>query len=363
MCLATQQGFPNPEVHGLRESRSHHPPDTTRAPRRGERRIGLLATLAFLGIVGLLAVVASAPPPHPPLVVAVGPWLGYDPLVLLREQERLPPDTRLVELPSATDTLGALGDGRVDAAAVTLDEALRLHVRLPDLRVIAVLSESRGADGVVLRAGLDPTVGLAGRRILVEDSAVGGLVLAAALNAEGLTPPQVRPVEVRAQHLARRWADADVDAIVAYEPLLSRLVGEGHILLHSTRELTGLVYDVLVVREAVLLERERELRQLLVAWDQAVAPFAAGDALPLDRLVPGTGLSENEYRRALEGIDFLAAARSQALLSGADTALQRLLPRFATLLQLPQAPSTPQAGGLLMPGLQPQSTGTSRDGR
>lgn len=363
MCLATRQGFPNPEVRGLRESRSHHPPDTTRAPRRRERRIGLLATLAFLGIVGLLAMVASAPPPHPPLVVAVGPWLGYDPLVLLREQERLPPGTRLVELPSATDTLGALGDGRVDAAAVTLDEALRLHARLPDLRVIAVLSESRGADGVVLRAGLDPTVGLAGRRILVEDSAVGGLVLAAALNAEGLTPPQVRPVEVRAQHLARRWSDADVDAIVAYEPLLSRLVGEGHSLLHSTRELTGLVYDVLVVREALLLEREPELRQLLLAWEQAVAPFAAGDALPLDRLVPGTGLSESEYRHALEGIDFLQAARSQALLAGADATLQRLLSQLATLLQLPQDPTAPLARTLLTPGVQPQPSGAPRDGR
>lgn len=363
MCLAKPHGLPNPEVRGLRESRSHHQPDRTRAPQRRERRIGLLATLAFLGIGALLAVVASAPPPHPPLVVAVGPWLGYDPLVLLREQERLPPGMRLVELPSATDTLGALGDGRVDAAAVTLDEALRLHARLPDLRVIAVLSESRGADGVVLRAGLDPALGLAGRRILVEDSAVGGLMLAAALRSEGLKPQQVRPVEVRAQHLARRWTDADIDAIVAYEPLLSRLVGEGHILLHSTRELTGLIYDVLVVREAILLDRGSELQQLLVAWEQAVAPFAAGDALPLDRLVPGTGLNADEYRRALQGIAFLGARRSQALLSGTDAALQRVLPQVATLLQRPQDPNTPLARALLMPGVQHVPTETPRDGR
>ncbi len=341
------------EVLGLREHSLQTDSGALRAQQRRERRIGVLATAAFLSIVVLLAAVASAPPPSAPLVVAIGPWLGYDPLVLLREQERLPTTIRVVELPSATDTLGALSDGRVEAAAVTLDEALRLRRRLPDLRVIAVLSESRGADGVVLRAGVEGPRGLDGRRILVEDSAVGGLMLAAALKAEGLRPDQVRPVQVRAQHLARRWADADIDAVVSYEPLLSRLVGEGHTLLHSTRELSGLVYDVLVARETVIEARARELQALLQAWDQTVPAFDAGDALPLQLLVPGTGLSDDEYRRALQGIDFLDGRRSQALLSGSDIALQGVMPQLSELLGLDPAAGMPSLhSGLLLPGLQ-----------
>ena len=99
---------------------------TPALPSPRERRARALAALLVAAVVALLLAVAAAPPPQPPLTVAMGPWLGYDPLVLLREQDRLPPELRLVELPSATDTLNALRDGRLDAAAVTLDEALRL---------------------------------------------------------------------------------------------------------------------------------------------------------------------------------------------------------------------------------------------
>lgn len=310
------------------------PADATQpaSPAPRDRRARALAALLFFGLIALLAAVAVAPLPRPPLTVAMGPWLGYDPLVLLREQERLPASLRLVGLPSATDTLDSLRDGRLDAAAVTLDEALRLWRRMPDLRVIAVLSESRGADGVVLRAGIDPRPGLAGRRVLVEDSAVGGLMLAASLRASGLSPEAVSVAQVRAVHLERRWQDGDAEAVVCYEPLLSRLLAQGHTLLHSTREMQGLIYDVLVAREPVIETRADAVSELLAAWQEGVIAFRTPAALPIDRLVPGTGLSEAEYRAALAGIEFFDSGQSHALLSTPGSALARVLPELAALL-------------------------------
>lgn len=313
----------------------------------------MFAALLVAAVVALLLAVAAALPPQPPLTVAMGPWLGYDPLVLLREQERLPPALRLVELPSATDTLNALRDGRLDAAAVTLDEALRLWRRMPDLRVIAVLSESRGADGVVLRAGLDRAQGLSGRRVLVEDSAVGGLMLAASLRAADLSDDAVSVMQVRAVHLERRWRDGDAEVVVCYEPLLSRLLAEGHTLLHSTREMPGLIYDVLVARRPVIERRADALSALLHAWEGEIDHFRAPGELPLDRLLPGTGLTDEDYRAALAGIEFFDARRSHALLRAPDSPLARILPELAALLaargELVEAPS---AAELLDPGPQ-----------
>jgi NitT/TauT family transport system substrate-binding protein len=301
-------------------------------PAPHDRRARAFAALLFFGLIALLAAVAAVPPPQAPLRVAMGPWLGYDPLVLLHEQERLPASLRLVVLPSATDTLDSLRDGRLDAAAVTLDEALRLWRRMPDLKVIAVLSESRGADGVVLRAGLDPRQGLAGRRVLVEDSAVGGLMLAASLQAAGLGPEAVSVAQVRAVHLERRWQDGDADAVVCYEPMLSRLLAQGHTLLHSTREMQGLVYDVLVAREAVIEARAEALGELLAAWETGVHAFRTPSALPIDRLRPGTGLDEAEYRAALAGIAFFDSEQSLALLRTPGSGLANVLPELAALL-------------------------------
>jgi NitT/TauT family transport system substrate-binding protein len=307
---------------------------TASLARRGrDRRVRTLAVLLFVGVVAMLTGVAMTPPPQAPLTVAIGPWLGYDPLVLLREQDRLPPSIRLVEMPSATDTQTALRDGRIDAAGVTLDEALRLQRHVPDLRVIAVLSDSRGADGIVLRAGVDPGAGLAGRRVLVEDSAAGGLMLAAALRVEGLQIRHLQPVQVRAQHLEARWAEGDADAIVCYEPLLSRLLAEGHVLLHSTREMPGLIYDVLVARGAVVDARDDDLQRVLALWEEGVAAFRSAGALPFEQLVPGTGLTETEYRRALAGIEFFDTRRSHALLTETDSELARVLPGLAQLLE------------------------------
>lgn len=287
----------------------------------------------FFGVIALLALVGLEPPPRPPFVVAVGPWLGYDPLVLAREQGRLPASIRIVEMPSATDTQSALRDGRLNAAAVTLDEALRLSRRIPDLRVIAVLSESRGADGVVVRAGLDASSGLDGRRVLVEDSAVGGLLLAAALQVEGLSADRVDVVQARAQHLEKRWREGDTDAVVCYEPLLSRLRADGHQLLHSTRELPGLIYDVLVVREPTLGARAADLRSLLTAWEEVAPAFSGVEALPLELLVPGTGLDTAAYQRALAGIRFFDTRESHALLVDVDSELASVLPQLDLLLQ------------------------------
>jgi NitT/TauT family transport system substrate-binding protein len=298
-----------------------------------DRRAGTLALLLFLAVIAVLLAISAGPPPQPPLKVAMGPWLGYDPLILQRERDALPSALRLVELGSATDVQTALRDGRVEAAAVTLDEALRLQRHLADLRVVAVLSESRGADGILLRSGLDPAQGLRGRRVLVEDSAVGGLMLAAALEAEGLQPGEVQVTYLRVQHLERRWVEGAGDVLVAYEPLLSRQRAAGDTLLRSTRDLPGLVYDVLVARESARAQRATQLDALLAAWSESLPAFQPPDQLPLHLLLPGTGLDARDYRSALAGIDFFNLQRSQALLTGADPALVELLPRMAALLR------------------------------
>ncbi|MFY8135806.1 MAG: hypothetical protein ACOVKS_12465, partial [Aquimonas sp.] len=50
-------------------------------PAPHDRRARAFAALLFFGLIALLAAVAAVPPPQAPLRVAMGPWLGYDPLV------------------------------------------------------------------------------------------------------------------------------------------------------------------------------------------------------------------------------------------------------------------------------------------
>ncbi|MBA4260724.1 MAG: ABC transporter, partial [Comamonadaceae bacterium] len=83
-------------------------------------------------------------------MVGLNAWVGYDPLVLARDLHLLDvQQVKLVELASSSETLRHFRNGLIDAAALTLDETLRLADAAQDVRLVAVLSVSAGADVVM----------------------------------------------------------------------------------------------------------------------------------------------------------------------------------------------------------------------
>lgn len=91
-----------------------------------------------------------------PWRIAVNPWMGCEPWVFAQEMGTLPQAMRVVELASSTETKRAFRNGLIEVAALTWDEALRLADEGEALHIVAVLSESTGADNVlVARPDLD----------------------------------------------------------------------------------------------------------------------------------------------------------------------------------------------------------------
>ncbi|WP_089415559.1 type 2 periplasmic-binding domain-containing protein [Vitreoscilla filiformis] len=113
-----------------------------------------------------------------PLRIGAHPWPGYELLYLARQRGQLDPQqVRLIEFPSASASLRALAVRSIEGAALTLDEVLLARSRGIDLTVVAVLNESRGADVVLVQPGLQAPGALHGKRIGVESSATGALML------------------------------------------------------------------------------------------------------------------------------------------------------------------------------------------
>lgn len=97
-------------------------PKTPRSTRRQQAGWGLhrwLRSLGFAAVaVGLLALQACNPAPNPPLIVGMNAWVGYDPLVLARDQKLLDAQqVKVVELSSSSETLRHFRNGLLDAAA------------------------------------------------------------------------------------------------------------------------------------------------------------------------------------------------------------------------------------------------------
>ncbi|MDY0022152.1 ABC transporter substrate-binding protein [Arenimonas caeni] len=292
-----------------------------------------LPLMVMLGALFWLVSLVAPPAPPKPLLVSIGPWIGYEPLVLAREQDWLGPQLRIVETLSNTETAQALRDGSADVGAVTLDEAIRLYAEGVPIRVISVLSDSRGADGVVVAPGVDGIAGLRGQPVLVEDSAVGYHVLHSALAEAGMEMEDVRIVRVQSSVVPVRWRNGGAAGAVVFEPMLSELLDEGAVLAFSTADHPGLVLHVLVAREEVLRSRRPALRELLAAWDRAAKAFARPDLLPLDMLVAGGRLDVRDYRAALDGVAFLDGEASRRMMAGEPSELSRNMRALAASLR------------------------------
>lgn len=276
--------------------------------------------MAVASLAWMVSVLAP-PAPRPPVVLAVGPWIGYEPFVLAREYDWLGPRLRLVETLSNTETSQGLRDGSIDAAGVTLDEAIRLRSDGVPVRIIAVLSDSRGADAVVLAPGVGGLAELRGQEVLVEASAVGYHMLHSALASVGLGLDAVKVVQVQTSLIPPRWEAGEAAAAVVYEPMLSSLVAAGARVGFSTADNRGLVLDVLVAREETIRSRPGELAEALAAWDRGVQAFAAPERLPLELLAAGVALDAAGYRDALAGVAFIDGATSRRMMAGPNSEL------------------------------------------
>ena len=107
----------------------------THRSTRAARGAGLGAWLAAASLL-----VACTQPPPEPVRVGTNIWIGYEPLYVGRDRGIVRDDeVRLVEYLSATQVLRSYRNGAVDAAALTLDEALLLAQQSPDVRFVLVL--------------------------------------------------------------------------------------------------------------------------------------------------------------------------------------------------------------------------------
>ncbi|OYU42363.1 MAG: hypothetical protein CFE44_24420, partial [Burkholderiales bacterium PBB4] len=183
--------------------------------------------------------------PTPLLRVGSIVFPSYELMFLARELQMLDPkQIRLVELQANTDTLRALASGQLEAAALTLDEMMSARADGVDLRAVLVLDVSDGADVVVGRPGVSLDH-LRGKRIGVEDGAMGAIMLSALLATTQLTVHDVIKVPSTLERSVEIYQKGRVDAIVTAEPWATQLQKLGATRLFDSKSIPGRIVDVL----------------------------------------------------------------------------------------------------------------------
>lgn len=276
--------------------------------------------------MGLTSLLAGCLQEATPLKVAYHPWSGYAALHLVRSLNWMGADQwQPVDTGAATDSVAALRTGQAHAAALTLDELLQARARGVPLQVVALLDLSVGADVVLGQYNMHDASSLKGCRLGLEIGAVGQLMALNALASAGLTPKDVQQIHLPYDRHEAAWHAGEIDALVTFEPLASRLERAGARRLYDSRKLPSdlVIADVLAVHTDALPQQADHLRQLIDTLFKALRHF---HSMPMDsqyRLSGWLGLPPDQVLGAFRGVRLCGWVENREKLSGTPAPLAR----------------------------------------
>lgn len=260
--------------------------------------------LSLLTGLCALPLVSACAAPDQGITIGLHPWAGYEATPLARSMGWLNGElVKLVDTASATDSLRLLEQGTIDGAGLTLDEVLRARENGIPLSVVLICDFSAGADVLLVRPDIKTLSGLRGRRVGVEDGAVGALMLHKVLRTAGLSPEEVQPVSLTVDQHAQAWERGEIDAAVTYEPAAEKIFAMGGVRLFDSRQIPETILDVLAVRTSLLNPTHAKAVGHLVAMHlRALEHFHKSPEDASYRIAPRLKLPPNQVHTAFKGL-------------------------------------------------------------
>jgi NitT/TauT family transport system substrate-binding protein len=273
---------------------------------------------SLVRVVGLLLFLAvSACTREEPLPLRMGTflWPGSEPLFLARDLGYLDEGTiRLIEYSSLGEVNRDFRNGRIDAVDVTLDMALQLQQQGFEPRVVLVLDYSHGADALLARPEVRRLEDLRGKRVAVEGLSVSNYLLSRALAQAGLQHSDVEILRIPVDQHERAYASGQVDAVVTFEPFVSKLLAGGAHRLFDSSDIPGEIVNVLVVREDVLEKHPEQVRHLLQGWFRALRYLEEHPEDAVSRMSPRLDTSPAQLAAHLEDLRHPTLRENRSLL-------------------------------------------------
>lgn len=288
----------------------------------------------ILMVIFVLGLGSCGSGPEPVLRLGTNIWPGYEPLYLAQSIGKLPRErVRLIEYPSASEVIRAFRNQSLEAASLTLDEALLLRQAEIPVKIILVHDVSAGGDVIMARPGIDSVAGLKGRRVGVESGALGAYVITRALEIHGLSPTDVKIAHLDVNAHEQAYLKDEVDAVVTFEPVRTKLLRAGAGEIFTSREMPGEIVDVLVVRESVLKEQAGTLRMLIDAWFDALDYLDTQREEAAKLMAKRQHISPAEVLESLQGLELPSRAENMRMLDSQRGALDATIVKLSGVLR------------------------------
>ncbi len=273
-----------------------------------------------------------------PLRVGSNLWIGYGPFYLAQTQGLYSSDAsesiHLIQMPSASDVLHAFRSDRLETAAVTLDEALRLADEGIPFKIVLLIDFSNGADVLLGGSQIKSLSQLAGKRVGVEDGATGAILLHHALQKIQLTPAEIRIVPLTVDKHREALLSGQVDAVVTFEPMRSQLLAAGAHLLFDSSQAPDSIVDLLIVKPEALqsLHHRAALTMLIRGYFSILDRLHKDPADLVKQAAADFAITPKQFEQALTLIKQPGKNENCALLCGKHPPFQQTLQRVTDIM-------------------------------
>lgn len=283
--------------------------------KKSQKRLYLfLMGIAICMSLGILA--SCFQQPTKPLLVGTNEWPGFAPLYLAEQLGYYQNSAvKIVDYPSSTEISRAIRSSNLQAGGISMDETLLLAETFPEIRVILLMDLSNGADVILGKPELKTLSDIKGKKVGVENTALGGYILSRALDQVGLSVEDITVVSLGYSEHESAFKQGEIDAVVTFEPVRSKLMATGAKVLFDSRKIPGEVVDVLVVRQEMIETQPKDLEQLIRGWFMALDYLKKQPESAAQIMAERGRITPHQLLASLELLKFFTPEENQKLLS------------------------------------------------
>lgn len=284
--------------------------------------------------MGLGILVSCFKPPTTPLLIGINSWPGFAPFYLAEELGYYQnTGIDIVDYPSGTEVSRGMRNGNLQAGGMSIDENLILAETFPEVRAIMLIDVSNGADVIIGKPELQTLADIKGKKVGVENTALGAYILSRGLDKAGLSLQDITVVSLGYSEHEAAFKQGEVDAVVTFEPVRSNLLATGAKVLFDSSKIPGEVVDLLVVRQDILETQSKDLEQLVRGWFMALDYLKKQPENAAKIMARREGITAKEFLSSLKLLSFFTPTENQKLLSQTDPSLVNSANKLSKLMQ------------------------------
>ena len=279
-------------------------------------------TFSIMTVTLAITITNCTTKPLLPLRIATNLWTGYETLYLARDlgyYDQKP--IKLVDYPSGTEEVRAYRNHEIEGAGLSIDQALVLAATQENIKIIAIMDISHGADVILGKPEITDIKALKGKRVGVEATSLGAFFIARALEKNGMSVKDIQIVSLEPTEHELAYKQGTVDAVVTFGPARSKLLAGGAKLLFDSSQIPGEIVDTISVSTEAIANSSDTIQALINGRFRALDYLEKNPQDAATRIAKRTKVTSEQILNAFKGLNQPNLQENQKLLDQTDPAL------------------------------------------